>query len=194
MVGRPLVVDLDGSLVRTDTLIESVLALTRRPFTLLRALFALRHGRARLKRELAAAADLDATKLPYNRGLLSYLREQQARGRLLVLATAADRKTAQAVAQHLGIFDIVLASDGRTNLKGRIKLAAIRDALGGAPFTYVGDSRADLAVWREAASGICVAARPGVARAAARVTVIERSFAAEAGWPTTLLRAIRPHP
>ncbi len=111
-VGRPLVVDLDGSLVRTDTLLECALALAKRPLRLLRALFALRHGKARLKQELAAAADLDAAGLPYNQQLLSYLREQQAQGRLLVLATGADRKTAQAVAHHLDLFDLVSPPTG----------------------------------------------------------------------------------
>ena len=193
-VGGPLVVDLDGTLVSTDTLIVCVLALARRPFSLLRALFALRHGRARLKKALAAAADLDAGLLPYHRELLAYLREQRGRGRLLVLATGADRKTAEAVARHLDLFDRVLASDGRTNLTRRAKLAAIRDSIGDAPFTYVGNSRADLEVWCEAASGICVNARRRVVRAAARATVIERSFSAAPGWTAALLRAIRPHP
>jgi phosphoglycolate phosphatase-like HAD superfamily hydrolase len=192
--GRPLVVDLDGTLVSTDTMIVSMLAVARRPFSLMRAVFALRHGRARLKQALAVAADLDAALLPYNRELLAYLREQRARGRLLVLATGADRKTAEAVARHLDLFDRVLASDGRTNLTRRAKLAAIRHSIGDAPFTYVGNSRADLAVWSAAASGICVNAPRRVARAAARATVIERSFSAEAGWIAALLRAIRQHP
>jgi phosphoserine phosphatase len=191
-LGRPLVVDLDGSLVSTDTLFECVLALARHPLRLLFALSALRHGKARLKEALAAAADLDAALLPYNRELLAYLQAERARGRLLVLATGADRKMAEAVAQHLDLFDRVLASDGRTNLTGRAKLAAIRGSVGAVPFSYVGNSRVDLAVWREAASGICVNARPRVVRAAARATVIECSFAAETGWPAALWRAIQP--
>ncbi len=121
------------------------------------------------------------------------MREQQEAGRLIVLATASDRKTAQAVAHHLDLFDRVLASDGRTNLSGNAKLAAIRDSIGDVPFAYVGNSRSDLAVWQAAERGVCVNARPRVARAAARATLIERSFAAEAAWPVALLRAIRPH-
>lgn len=191
-IGRPLVVDLDGSLVRTDTLLECVLALAGRPLRLLRALCALRHGKARLKQELAAAANLDAKTLPYHKPLLAYLRAQQVEGRVLVLATGADRGTAQAVAQHLDLFDRVLASDGKTNLSGASKLAAIRDSIG-RPFTYVGDSRIDLKVWRGAAGGICVNARRRVARAAARATVIERAFPAETAWPAALARAMRPH-
>ena len=187
--GCPLVVDLDGSLVSTDTLLECILALTWRPAGLFRGLWALRHGRARLKEVLAAAADLDPALLPYNRELLAYLRDERARGRFLVLATGADRRTAAAVAAHLGCFDLVLASDGCTNLSAHAKLAAIRASLGDQPFSYIGNSRKDLAVWREAASGICVNARPWVARAAARVTVIERSFVGR-GWPSVLWQAL----
>lgn len=187
-----LVVDLDGSLIRTDTTLECVLALLRRPFHLCRALLALRYGRARFKQELAIAARLDAARLPYNHELLSYLREQQALERPLVLATGADRRIADAVAQHLDLFDTVLASDGQSSLTGRTKLAAIREHLGSNPFTYIGNSAKDIAVWSESMSAVCVNSRPAVARAAARVTRVERSFAAPACLPL-LLRALRPH-
>jgi 4-hydroxybenzoate polyprenyltransferase len=192
-IGRPLVVDLDGSLVHTDTSLECVVALAKRPLELLRAISAWGNGRARVKQELATAAELDPALLPYNQELLSYLREQQAEGRSLVLATGADRRIATAVAQHLDLFDAVLASDGSTNLTGRAKLAAIRDSVGERPFTYVGNSRTDLAVWCEAEGAICVNARPSVARAAARVAAIESAFPREQGWLRPLLRAIRPY-
>jgi cation transport ATPase len=102
-----------------------------------------------------------------------------------VLATGADRRTAEAVAAHLGLFDLVLASDGRTNLTASAKLQAIRAALGDVPFCYVGNSRKDLAIWREAASAVCVNVRRRVASRAAQVTVVERSFAGR-GWPSVL--------
>ncbi|HEX3952880.1 MAG TPA: UbiA family prenyltransferase [Stellaceae bacterium] len=193
LASRPLVVDLDGSLVRTDTLLECVLALLKHPFALIRALFALRHGKAHLKQQLATAAALDAAYLPYNPDVLAYLRAQHATGRMLVLATGADRKTAAAVARHLDLFDAVIASDGRSNRTGSTKLAAIREHLGGADFAYVGNSRADLAVWCEAASGVCVNARPRVAREAARATTMEHSIAAEADLWRPFLRAVRPY-
>jgi len=190
---RVLVVDLDGSLIRTDTTVENLLALAKRPVLLSRALLAWRHGRARLKQELAAAVEFDPAALPYNEELLAYLREQHAAGRVLVLATGADRSTAEAVGRHLGLFNLVLASDGQVNLTGRAKLAAICDSVGGAPFTYVGNSRTDLRVWDNAAGAICVDVRPRVARAAARATTIERSFGPESRRARTLLRALRPH-
>jgi phosphoserine phosphatase len=192
-VDRPLVVDLDGSLVRTDTTLECAMTLAKRPLMMLRALGAWRHGRARLKEALAAAAELDPAYLPYDHRLLAYLREAQAAGRRLVLATGADRRIAAAVAQHLDLFDVVLASDGHTNLTGRAKLAAIRELLGSNRFTYVGNSRADLPIWRAAEAGICINARPTVARAAAQAAAVERAFPPETPWQYSLLRALWPH-
>ncbi|HTT81242.1 MAG TPA: haloacid dehalogenase-like hydrolase [Stellaceae bacterium] len=187
----PLVVDLDGSLVTIDTSLLCAIVLCRRPLRLLRGLAAWRRGRAGVKQELAASAALDAARLPYHAGLLAYLRDERAAGRKLLLATGADRRIAAAVAEHLALFDAVLASDGRTNLTGRAKLAAIRRTIGDGPFSYVGNSRADLAVWRAAARGICVNTRPRVAREAAGATLVERSFPAEEGRLGRWLRAIR---
>jgi 4-hydroxybenzoate polyprenyltransferase len=190
---RPLVVDLDGSLVRSDTLIECGVAALRHPLKLARALFALRHGKAALKAALAEIAPLDPALLPYNRELLAFLRDEQKHGRPLILATAADRRIAVAVAQHLDLFDAVLASDGTVNLAGAAKHAAIERALAGGDFTYVGNERRDLAIWREAAGAITVDASPRLERAVAKVAPIERVFRRDKPWPKALIRAMRPH-
>jgi 4-hydroxybenzoate polyprenyltransferase len=146
-----------------------------------------------MKQELAAAAELNAAHLPYNKRLLEYLRDQYTAGRVLVLATGADRRIADAVADHLNLFDTVLASDGCSNLTGGAKLAAIRRLVGDKGFTYVGNSSADLAVWGAADGAISVNTRRSVARALARTTRIEQAFASKNAWPPPLLRAIRPY-
>jgi 4-hydroxybenzoate polyprenyltransferase len=190
---RPLVVDLDGSLVHSDTLIECCVAALRHPAKLARALFALRHGKAALKAALAEIAPLDPALLPYNHDLLAFLRDEQKRGRPLILATAADRRVAVAVAQHLDLSDTVLASDGVVNLAGPAKRSAIEQALAGRDFTYIGNERRDLAIWREAAGAITVDASPRLERAVAKVAPIERAFRRDTAWPKALLRAMRPH-
>ncbi len=189
----PLVVDLDGTLVRTNTLVESVLAATNRPLELGCGLFALAYGKAVMKQKIAAAADLNPALLPYNEELLSLLRVESVSGRSLILATGADRRIAAAVADHLGIFDAVLASDGNINLTGAMKLKAIRQMVGDRPFSYAGNDRKDLPIWCEAQSGLVVNAPRFVERKAAKSTRIQAVLAPGISSLKALLHAIRPH-
>jgi hypothetical protein len=117
-----LCVDLDGTLLATDSLHELLLALAReRPLELVRLPLWLRGGRAVLKARLGARVRLDPALLPYRPAVLDALREARAQGRRCVLVTAADAGLARGVAEHVGLFDEVLGSDGRENLKGRRK-------------------------------------------------------------------------
>jgi 4-hydroxybenzoate polyprenyltransferase len=151
-----LVVDLDGTLTPSDSLVEGLLHVLReRPKALPGVLWALRQGRAAFKRAVFDAAALPADALPYRDDLLAHLREERARGRRIVLATAADERIAASVAGHLGVFDDVLATRQGVNLKGQAKLAAIRERVGD-DFVYAGDSRADLPVWRGSKGAILV--------------------------------------
>ena len=186
----PLCVDLDGTLVRTDTLVEGLLALagTMRFATLLGAFSG---GRAALKARVARAAPPDPTLLPYNAPLLAYIREQRAAGRRIVLATAATEAVAQAIATHLGLFDEVIASTPSHNLKGRAKADALVARFGRGGFAYAGDARADLAVWAEAGAAVLVDV---AATVAARVVVpVERRISVRPSLAPALLRAMRPH-
>ncbi|MGL4233323.1 MAG: UbiA family prenyltransferase, partial [Casimicrobium sp.] len=166
----PLVVDLDGTLVRTDTLWESFFAAWARNVWLpITTFFLLFRGRAALKQELSARAldsRLTVETLPYNEAVLSRVRDARAQGRTTVLATAADAKVANAVAAHLGVFDRVFASDGETNLKAERKTEKLVSEFGNKGFDYVGDSRADVPVWRAARNAFTVSSiQPsGVAR------------------------------
>ena len=162
----PLCVDLDGTLIRTDTLFVSVRALARsNPVSFARMPFWLLAGRAKLKAEVAARVAIDAGSLPYNRELVQLLwREREAKRRIW-LVTAADRRVADAVAAHLGLFAGVLASDGSRNLKGGAKLRALEKLFPGG-FDYAGNSAADLPIWRRARRAIVVNAPRRVVRAA----------------------------
>jgi 4-hydroxybenzoate polyprenyltransferase/phosphoserine phosphatase len=142
--GVALCVDLDGTLVKSDTLLDTVLVIARqRPLDLLKVPEWIAEGKAAFKRHLTAAVSLDVEFLPYNRPLLEYLRVQHGRGVKIYLATAADRTLADRVAGFLGIFAGVLASDGATNLAGRNKLAAFRAQFGD-EFCYIGNARPDV--------------------------------------------------
>jgi 4-hydroxybenzoate polyprenyltransferase len=139
----PLCVDLDGTLVKSDTLVDSVLALARQhPAMLLKIPGWIAQGKAAFKRHVTAAVELNVAHLPYNRELLQYLEQQHATGRPLYLATAADRVLAERVAAHLGLFTGVLASDGTLNLAGNNKLAAFQSRFGD-HFTYIGNALPD---------------------------------------------------
>jgi len=154
----PICVDLDGTLVKTDTLIESSLALLHRNwFYLLLFPWWLLRGRALLKRRIAERTPLNVASLPYNEELLSLLQGERKKGRRLVLATAADQIIASRIADHLGCFAEVLASNGSRNLKGAAKLRVLEKRFGAKGFDYAGNSRADVAVWRGSNRAIVVA-------------------------------------
>lgn len=139
----PLCVDLDGTLVKSDTLLDTAMALWRQdPFSPLRWPAWVAKGKAALKQELTSRIQLDVEHLPYNQPLLDYLRAEYAAGRRIFLATAADSGLAQRIADHLGIFEGVLASDGRLNLAGGNKLAAFESRFPDG-FTYIGNAMPD---------------------------------------------------
>lgn len=163
----PLVVDLDGTLLKSDLLIEGFFALVAAdPMAALGAVAALARGRAALKARVASDAAIDLHHLPWNAELIRLLAAERARGRRIYLASASDRRWAEAAAEHLGLFDGVFASDGRTNLKGRTKAAVLCQAFGAGGFDYIGNEAADLAIWEQAAGVLVVNAAPGLIRRA----------------------------
>lgn len=190
----PLCVDLDGTLLATDSLQEAaVAACLADP----RVVFALpgwlAQGKARLKHELAERWDFDPAHLPYHLEFLAYLQEQKAQGRRLVLATATNRRIAQKIADHLNLFEEVIASDGAQNLGGAAKAAALVGRFGAKGFIYAGNARADLAVWREAAASIVVAAPKRVSAAAAAEAPVMHAMGRQDSVVRGLIRALRPY-
>jgi 4-hydroxybenzoate polyprenyltransferase/phosphoserine phosphatase len=190
-----LCVDMDRTLVTTDTLIESLTRLLRRNPALIFVLpWWLLRGRAHLKEQVALRAGLDAALLPYNPEVLGFLREEQLRGRRIVLATASDRRIAAAVAAHLRFFSDVFASDGKANLKGSAKADALVRRYGARGYVYVGDGWADLPVWRNSAGAVVVGGSPELLARIAQTTPVIRCLGTTApGVASTLLRLARPH-
>ncbi len=153
---RPLCVDLDGTLVAGDLLVESLRMVAGSPRFLLGCPLHLARGRAPFKAWVARQVLPDLELLPWHQPFLAWLRSARQAGRPLLLATAADSRVAHAVAEFLGLFDAVLASDGVTNLKGSRKAAALESRYGSGRYVYAGNSRADLPVWRSARHAVVV--------------------------------------
>ena len=160
----PLFVDLDGTLLLTDTLAEMAVQFLRtQPWKAPLLLFWLMRGRAYLKSRLAEYWAPDPATLPFNKDLLEFLTNERRSGRTLILATASPERVARKVADHLGIFSSVLATSETVNLKGRRKADAIR-SIAGEGFLYAGNSSTDFAIWRQSAGAILAGAPRHFAR------------------------------
>ncbi len=156
---KPLCVDLDGTLIATDTLWESMLLLLKQRFFLVFLLpLWLLKGKAYLKDQIAQCVTLDVTHLPYREKVLAFLRQEKDKGRLLVLATATHHSIAKAVASHLKLFDEVIASDVQINMKGTIKRDALKQRF--EVFDYIGDSKADLPILQAAQDAFLIVPCP----------------------------------
>lgn len=190
---KPLCVDLDGTLIRSDTLVEGLAQLLGDVRSWIAVPGALLGGRAALKRYVAGAAAIDASLLPYDERVIELIRQARAEGREVALVTAADRRIADAVARHLGLFDTVLASDGAVNLKGAAKAEALAGRYGEKGFVYAGNDTSDLAIWRRAAAAVVVNAAPALAQRAGRDAPVEAVLEHPGGTVRALVRAARPY-
>lgn len=192
-MSTPLAVDLDGTLIHSDLLVESLFSLLRRnPLYVFLLPFWLFQGRATLKAEIARRIDFEAAALPFNQPLLDYLKGIHQTGRPLWLVTASDQRLAKRVADHLALFDGVMASNGQVNLRGEQKARALIDRFGEQGFDYVGNSRDDLPIWAVAREALVVGDE-GIRHQAAQLATVKQVFDAINPRLTTYLRAIRLH-
>lgn len=191
---RPLVVDLDGTLIHTDMLHESCIRVARdKPLSLLSVPFWLLKGKAHLKEQLSSKTNFNPQVLPYNGELLEWLKEQQSRGRQLVLCTASDCTVATPIAEEVGIFDDVIASDGVINLAGDRKAQALEERFGLKGFDYVGNSSTDLPVWSKARKAIVVNGSKKLLVKAEKIAQVDKVFSPRARGLSTWLKMLRVH-
>jgi hypothetical protein len=183
MNGIPLCVDLDGTLIFSDTLIETMRVVVKSHRSLLMQIpFWLLRGRPNLKRQLSGRVMPDFAALPYNPAVVEYLQQQRAAGRPLILVTGADAHVARGVSDHLaGLFTEAMGTDGKTNLTGRNKAAQLVSRFGQRGFDYAGNERRDLAIWAVARRAIVVAHDEELVRQAAQLCEVEKSFIVPAG-------------
>jgi len=188
----PLVVDLDGTLIRGDLLHESALRLiSREPWRIFQLPFWLGQGKASMKRRIAERVDLDLDSMPIHDELLEWVRSERKTGRKIVLCSASDDKYVQGMASRFGGIDEVIASDGVTNISARRKAEALESRYGLKGFDYVGNSRDDLHVWRSARRGVIVNASERLGRAARAAVDIEREFSVGVRHLRLWLKAMR---
>ena len=151
MSNLPLCVDLDGTLLKTDTLLElAVRVLKQRPWLLFLLPFWLSAGKHILKKNLAQRCALDAALLPANRDFLDFLKTEHQNGRQLFLVTGAHEMVARPIASHYGLFSDVLATNDSGNLTGKRKSARLVELFGAKQFAYAGNDNVDYPVWEQA--------------------------------------------
>ena len=193
---RPLVVDLDGTLIKTDLLLESVSYFIKQ--NLLRCVYVLYwliQGMPYLKAKCARNTSwLDPASLPYNAPLISWLEQQKARGRTLVLATGSHHVLATPVAEHLGLFSEVMATNGAINLTSKHKRDALLKTFGADGFDYIGNSRADIPVWKASTVSYVVSSSSRLVKQVRKIGNLGTVFSDEkSSIIRSIFKAMRPY-
>ncbi len=191
----PLCVDLDGTLVHTDMLLESFIRLLRQKFLCILLIpFWLLKGKSHLKHEIAARVSIDYRCLPYNKKLIEYLKKEKKKDRPIVLVTASDKIIAEAIAEQLALFDDVFASTDSLNLKGRKKAALLIERYGEQGFDYIGNESVDLHIWKHANTAISVTQTPALRQKLSQFDKLEFIESdRKKSFLKNTLRALRPH-
>ncbi len=189
----PLCVDLDGTLILSDVLWESIVKIWSKPSVGFRAVWALMNGKAAMKSVLAEEITIDPSALPYREDLLAYLHSQQEAGRRLVLVTATHISIAQHIADYLGIFSDVMATDEQVNLGGERKRQALVAAYGEKGFDYIGDHDKDIAIFSSARLSLLADPSDRLKEKTQKVGKIDMIFEHKRGWIKVIPRALRVH-
>jgi len=190
----PLCVDLDGTLIKTDLLVELAFGLLRqRPSEMLKIPVWLAQGKSVLKTELAARVSLDIPTLPYNVDVVAFLKQQKAMGRPIYLVTASPAPVADKISAHLGLFDGVMGTTKDTNLAGGAKRDQLVQAFGKEGFDYMGNAWADLPIWGAARNSVVINPHLGVRSAAERAGRVTTVLDNRPPLWRALLKTIRAH-
>jgi 4-hydroxybenzoate polyprenyltransferase/phosphoserine phosphatase len=183
----PLVVDLDGTLTPADVSLEAFVRYARIGILNFFGLILwILQGRSLAKAMVARALPLDAESLPLRPDILAMVEKANGEGRMTILASASHCRNVARVAGKVGLFDAVIGSSAKANLKGNAKLAAIRAMVGEHPFDYVGDSRADRPIWAAARRGFSCGHVPAG-------SAVERITPPAPPLWRAMLKSLRPH-
>ncbi|WP_421704687.1 UbiA family prenyltransferase [Aliiroseovarius sp.] len=188
----PLVLDVDGTFLRTDMLVESFWAgMGKHPIATIAA--SLRHlgDRPRLKAELARIGQPRTDLMPVHAEIAELAQIARNEGREVVFASASDRELVERLAVDHGLEGKVFGSENGTNLKGTAKAEALVAAYGEGGFDYAGNEPVDRAIWERADTAIVVGDESS-AKAMAAAGKPVQSFDGTWRW-RDLARALRPH-
>ncbi len=190
---KPLVIDIDDSLLRTDMLMESFLtALGKNAVETIKSTWEHIGDRARLKGEMTRLSDLDVSRLPVNEAVLALAKQAQAEGREVVLASGSNQLLVDKLAKRFELEGEHLGSDSKTNLTGRAKGEALVRKYGRGGFDYVGDASVDLKVWKR--SDLAYVVAPSQRLRNSMESLGKTPVELAGGWkPIDLLKALRPH-
>lgn len=158
-------VDLDGTLIKSDLLLESILLLIKRnPLSAFMVPLWLLKGRANLKHQLAKRVDIPYQLLPQNPEFHTYIKQQDEAGRDIVLISASNQQQVREISDHWGVFIDAVGSDEQVNLKAETKLLRIMELNQQSEFSYAGNSSADIPIWQEADEVVMVNCAESLAR------------------------------
>lgn len=190
----PLCVDLDGTLIQSDLLLESLLILLKEsPWFFFLLPIWLLGGKANFKTKIANRVEIGVETLPFNMKFISYLTSQKEIGRTLILVTASHKKFAQKVSEHLGLFSEILATENTINLSGVNKRDLLVSRFGEKGFDYAGNAFADLKVWKVAREAIVVNAPTNIRQKAEQESHVVQTFTSPAVTFSLVFRALRVH-
>ncbi|WP_346830291.1 UbiA family prenyltransferase [Pseudomonas abietaniphila] len=190
----PLVVDLDGTLLRSDLLMETAMAFVRsQPLKVYKLLGWLLKGKAALKEGLALETQIDVAVLPYDPQIIELITAEKATGRMIVLATASHVSLAERIAEHLQLFDLVLASNANRNLSGNNKRDLLVAHYGEGGFDYIGNSKDDLPIWTVSRQAYVVNPDPGVEGRVKAMAQVEPTLRTNTASLRDWRRAMRLH-
>ena len=193
-IQKTLVVDLDGTLIKTDILYESLIAYIKANYlNIFRLLPRLIEGKATLKRFLALNTELKPELLPYNQDVTDYILKHKKSGGRVALVTASDEFVAQSIGAHLGLFDTVFGSNGQVNLKGSVKAEFLSKEFGNANYIYIGDAAADLASWKNSSKAVTVNISNGLRQKVDALQVEKLHIKTGSKTFSPYLTALRPH-
>ncbi|MGB9701961.1 MAG: UbiA family prenyltransferase [Candidatus Kapaibacteriota bacterium] len=188
----PLVVDLDGTLISTDVLMEQLfILLKRKPYFILHILVWFFQGYAKLKYEITKRVELSPEILPYKEEVINWVKTQKEAGRKIVLATAAQIENAEIIGNYIGIFDEIIATTPNYNLRGNNKRLILNQKFGEKNYDYIGDAYIDLNVWKSARKAILVEPTKDLISRTKQITNVEKVFEPKDSKISIFLKSIR---